>query len=106
MSLNVVQMMSSQLINGTDNLKRLGSRGGGGGGAGGGGNRESYQLLNLTESDSDDGVLTRLEAGEGAATPENVPDLNLMLPKEQQQSRGRRKIRLKRFASTSFCSSS
>ena len=104
-SLNVAQMMSSQLLNGTDNHKRLGIRGGGGGGgsggAGGVGNRESYQLLNLTESDSDDGVLTRLEAGEGAGTPENVPDLNLMLPKEQL-NKSRRKIRLKRLVSNPY----
>ena len=85
-------MMSSHLLNGTDNHKS-----GGGSGGGGVGNRETYQLLNLTESDSeDDGALTRLEAGEGGARkPENVPDLNLALPNDQS-SRGRRKIRLKR----------
>ena len=61
------------------------------------GNRETYQLLNLTESDSDDGgALTRLEAGEGGVRKaENVPDLNLVLPNDQP-GRGRRKIRLKR----------
>ena len=48
------------------------------------------------ESDSDDGALTRLEAGEGARKTENVPDLDLMLPNDQS-SRGRRKIRLKRY---------
>ena len=85
-------MMSSHLLNGTDNHNS-----GGGSGGGGVGNRETYQLLNLTESDSeDDGALTRLEAGEGGARkPENVPDLNLALPNDQS-SRGRRKIRLKR----------
>ena len=85
-------MMSSSLVNGTVNHKT------GGGGGGGVGNRETYQLLNLTESDSEDGggVLTRLEAGEGGARkPENVPDLNLVLPNDQP-GRGRRKIRLKR----------
>jgi len=87
------QMMSSHLLNGADNHK-ISPRGGGGSG-GGVGNREAYQLLNLTESDSDDSALTRLEAGEGARKPENVPDLNLMLPNDQP-SRGRRKIRLKR----------
>ena len=87
-------MMSSSLVNGTVNHKT------GGGGGGGVGNRETYQLLNLTESDSDDGgaALTRLEAGEGGARkPENVPDLNLVLPNDQP-GRGRRKIRLKRQA--------
>ena len=86
-------MMSSSLVNGTVNHKT-----GGGGGGGGVGNRETYQLLNLTESDSEDGgaALTRLEAGEGGARkPENVPDLNLVLPNDQP-GRGRRKIRLKR----------
>ena len=85
-------MMSSSLVNGTVNHKT------GGGGGGGVGNRETYQLLNLTESDSEDGgaALTRLEAGEGGARkPENVPDLNLVLPNDQP-GRGRRKIRLKR----------
>ena len=88
------QMMSSHLLNGTDNHKM----GGGGGGSGGGGvtNRETYQLLNLTESESEDGALTRLEAGEGGARKsENVPDLNLAMPNDHS-SRGRRKIRLKR----------
>ena len=85
-------MMSSSLVNGTVNHKT------GGGGGGGVGSRETYQLLNLTQSDSEDGgaALTRLEAGEGGARkPENVPDLNLVLPNDQP-GRGRRKIRLKR----------
>ena len=83
-------MMSSSLVNGTVNHKT-------GGGGGGVGNRETYQLLNLTESDSEDGgALTRLEAGEGGVRKaENVPDLNLVLPNDQP-GRGRRKIRLKR----------
>ena len=90
------QMMSSHLLNGADNHKISPRGGGGGSGVGGVGNRETYQLLNLTESDSDDGALTRLEAGEGARKTENVPDLDLMLPNDQS-SRGRRKIRLKRY---------
>ena len=65
-------MMSSSLVNGTVNHKT------GGGGGGGVGNRETYQLLNLTESDSDDGggALTRLEAGEGQCRAGQKIDCN------------------------------
>ena len=59
--------------------------------------RETYRLLNLTESESDDDF-ARLEAGMENNGRTEVPDLNLKPP--QDKTRIKRKIRLKRYESS------